>query len=399
MRKIALIVFLFIISSHLFAQNMHNNIIMQQIGMNSPTIYREAQINLKLGDVDKALVCYSQAVKQAQEQRNSGHGVNAELLAEYAYTLALNHDFEAALINIDRARMLGMKYGDFYSAQILLLMGHNNAAELLMKHAKIPNWINGVYQGLNQKFMTVRSINKDSPENALIRANKLAAQRQFIQAIALFEELITIYPDVPIFYIDYSTVWESLGYYGYAAQLLQKGLDRMPQDSINVDSRQVFINHLNSVNKMNAEFENVSWLKRMLGMEPPKLMTYLGASFAKDVYSINGRMGVYTSNKFSASLNLGLNYAGEQFSGTIGLSVYKAWGILVAGLGLSEQFSENSDMFSLAPSIGLTFLNKAQTSSFDMMLNGYVPFSSNQKFSYSISIGKTVYFDLNGLLK
>ena len=60
MRKIALIVFLFIISSHLFAQNMHNNIIMQQIGMNSPTIYREAQINLKLGDVDKALVCYSQ---------------------------------------------------------------------------------------------------------------------------------------------------------------------------------------------------------------------------------------------------------------------------------------------------------------------------------------------------
>ena len=399
MRKIALIVFLFIISSHLFAQNMHNNIIMQQIGMNSPTIYREAQINLKLGDVDKALVRYSEAVKQAQKQRNSGHGVDAELLAEYAYTLALNHDFEAALINIDRARMLGMKYGDFYSAQILLLMGHNNAAEQLMKQAKVPNWINGVYQGLNQKFMTVRAINQDSPENALIRANKLAAQRQFIQAIALFEELITIYPDVPIFYIDYSTMWESLGYYGYAAQLLQKGLDRMPQDSINVDSRQVFINHLNSVNKMNEEFEDVPWLKRMLGMEPPKLMTYLGASFAKDVYSLNGRMGVYTSNKFSASLNLGLNYAGEQFSGTIGLSVYKAWGILVAGLGLSEQFSENSDMFSLAPSIGLTFLNKAQTSSFDIMLNGYVPFSSNQKFSYSISIGKTVYFDLNGLLK
>lgn len=398
MKKLYIFFVLFLSQSYLFSQNI-SDVLAKQIGMNSPTIYREAQINLKLGDVDKALVCYSQAVKQAQKQRNSGHGVNAELLAEYAYTLALNHDFEAALINIDRARMLGMKYGDFYSAQILLLMGHNNAAELLMKQAKIPNWINGVYQGLNQKFMTVRSINKDSPENALIRANKLAAQRQFIQAIALFEELITIYPDVPIFYIDYSTMWESLGYYGYAAQLLQKGLDRMPQDSINVDSRQVFVNHLNSVNKMNEEFEDVPWLKRMLGMEPPKLMTYLGASFAKDVYSLNGRMGVYTSNKFSASLNLGLNYAGEQFSGTIGLSVYKAWGILVAGLGLSEQFSENSDMFSLAPSIGLTFLNKAQTSSFDIMLNGYVPFSSNQKFSYSISIGKTVYFDLNGLLK
>jgi len=398
MKKLYIFFVLFLSQSYLFSQNI-SDVLAKQIGMNSPTIYREAQINLKLGDVDKALVCYSQAVKQAQKQRNSGNGVNAELLAEYAYTLALNHDFEAAMINIDRARMLGMKYGDFYSAQILLLMGHNNAAELLMKQAKIPNWINGVYQGLNEKYKVVASITPDAPEIVLKRANKLAADKQVIQAITLFEELVTIYPDVSIFYIDYSTVWESLGYYGYAAQLLQKGLDRMPQDSINVDSRQVFVNHLNSVNKMNAEFENVPWLKRMLGMEPPKLMTYLGASFAKDVYSLNGRMGVYTSNKFSASLNLGFNYSGEQFSGTIGLSAYKAWGILVAGLGLSEQFSENSDMFSLAPSIGLTFLNKAQTSSFDIMLNGYVPFSSNQKFSYSISIGKTVYFDLNGLLK
>lgn len=398
MERIFLILLIIHTISVTNVQSFNDNI-KEQIGISSPTIYREAQINLKLGDVDKALVRYSEAVKQAQKQRNSGHGVDAELLAEYAYTLALNHDFEAALINIDRARMLGMKYGDFYSAQILLLMGHNNAAEQLMKQAKVPNWINGVYQGLNQKFTTVRTINQDSPENALIRANKLAAQRQFIQAIALFEELITIYPDVPIFYIDYSTVWESLGYYGYAVQLLQKGLDKIPQDSINVNSRQALTNHLNSVNKMNAEFENASWLKRILGMKPPKFMTYVGASFAKDLYSLNGRMGIYTSNNFSTSLNIGFNYSGEQFSGTIGLSAYKAWGILVAGLGLSEQFGKNLDMFSLTPTIGLTFLNKTQTSSFDIMLNGYVPFSSNQKFSYSISIGKTVYFDLNGLLK
>lgn len=398
MNKLYIFFVLFLYHSYLFSQNI-SDVLNKQIGRNNPTIYREAQINLKLGDVDKALVRYSEAVKQAQKQRNSGHGVDAELLAEYAYTLALNHDFEAALINIDRARMLGMKYGDFYSAQILLLMGHNNAAEQLMKQVKVPNWINGVYQGLNKKFTTVRTINQNSPENALIRVNKLAAQRQFIQAIALFEELITIYPDVPIFYIDYSTVWESLGYYGYAVQLLQKGLDKIPQDSINVNSRQALTNHLNSVNKMNEEFENASWLKRILGMKPPKFMTYVGASFAKDLYSLNGRMGIYTSNNFSTSLNLGFNYSGEQFSGTIGLSAYKAWGILVAGLGLSEQFGKNLDMFSLTPTIGLTFLNKTQTSSFDIMLNGYVPFSSNQKFSYSISIGKTVYFDLNGLLK
>lgn len=91
MKKLYIFFVLFLYQSYLFSQNI-SDVLTKQIGMNSPTIYREAQINLKLGDVDKALVCYSQAVKQAQKQRNSGNGVNAELLAEYAYTLALNHD-------------------------------------------------------------------------------------------------------------------------------------------------------------------------------------------------------------------------------------------------------------------------------------------------------------------
>lgn len=295
--------------------------------------------------------------------------------------------------------MLGTKYGDFYSAQILLLMGLNDAARQFMKQTKIPNWINGVYQGLNKKYTVTVTINKDSPEKTLKRANKLAANKQTIQAIVLFDELTAAYSNIPIIYIDYSTVWERLGYYEYASQLLQKGLNEMPQDLDNSDSQKILVNHLNSVNAMKTKYENAPWLKRILGMDPPKLMTYVGASFAKDMYSIDGRMGTYTSNKFSSSLNIGLNYAGKQFSGSIGLSAYKAWGILVAGIGLSDQFSSNANIFSFAPSVGLTFLNKSQTSSFDIMFNGYVPFSSNQKFSYSISIGKTIYFDLKGLMK
>ena len=117
------------------------------------------------------------------------------------------------------------------------------------------------------------------------------------------------------------------------------------------------------------------------------------------MYSLNGRMGVYTSNKFSASLNVGLNYANEKFYGSIGISGYKTWGIFVGGLGITDMFGKDSNTFSLTPSVGLSFLNKKQNSSFDIMVNGYIPFSSEQKFSYSISIGKTIYFDLNGLLK
>ena len=300
-------------------------------------------------------------------------------------------------MNIDRARMVGTKYGDFYAAQVLAVMGYKDAAQQLIWQVKVPEWINGIYQGLNEKYKTRASINRDAPETALKRANKLAANRQTIQAMALFEELVVIYPTTYIIYVNYSTLWESLGYYAYAAQLLQKGIDLMPQEQSR--NKQLFQNHLAKVNQMKATSENASWMKRLLGINPPKLMTYVGASAAKDMYSLNGRMGLYTSNKFSASVNVGLNYASEQFSGSIGVSGYKAWGIFVGGLGITDMFGKETNTFSLTPSIGLSFLNKSQTSSFDIMVNGYIPFSSEQKFSYSISVGKTIYFDLNGLLK
>ena len=356
----------------------------------------KARSNIKSDKIGLALEQYAQATHDAEKQRNAGQGVNGDILAEYAYTLALNHDFEAALMNVDRARMVGTKYGDFYAAQVLTLMGYTDAAQQLMKQAQVPKWINGVYQGLNDKYKTKVSINRDAPETALKRANKLAANRQTIQAMALFEELAAIYPKTYIIYVEYSTVWESLGNYAYAAYLLQKGIELMPQEN---ENKQIFQNHLTKVNQKKASFENASWLKRLLGMNPPKMMTYVGASVAKDFYSLNGRMGVYTSNKFSASLNLGMNYASKEFSGSIGVSAYKAWGIFVGGLGITDMFGKKMNTFSLTPSVGLSFLNKSQTSSFDIMVNGYVPFSSDQKFSYSISVGKTIYFDLNGLLK
>ena len=379
-------------STFIYGQDIKN-----LLGLNNGQTTGECHSSLKQGNVVNALSYYSKAIEHIQKDRNSGLGVSGDLLAEYSYALALHHDFEAALMNIDRARMVGTKYGDFYAAQVLTLMGYTDAAQQLMKQAKVPDWINGIYQELNEKYRTTTSINRDAPEAALKRANKLAANRQTIQAIALFEELAAIYPHTYIIYLDYSTVWESLGYYAYAAYLLQKGIDLMPQAEN--ENKQIFQNHLTKVNQMKASFENVSWLKRLLGLNPPKMMTYVGASAAKDMYSLNGRMGVYTSNKFSASLNVGLNYASEQFSGSIGVSAYKAWGIFVGGLGVTDMFSKEQNTFSLTPSVGLSFLNKSQTSSFDVMVNGYIPFSSEQKFSYSISIGKTIYFDLNGLLK
>ncbi len=396
MKKHHSLLFLFLIAP-LAATAQIGGILHKHFGKNHQQIATTAQNALQQSDISRALDYYAQAVLQAQNDRNAGRGVSGDLLAEYAYALALHHDFEAALMNIDRARMLGTKHGDFYAAQVLAVMGYKDAAKQLMLQAKVPDWISGSYQELTEKYKTTASINRDAPETALKRANRLAANKQTIQAMALFEELAAIYPDTYIIYVDYSTVWESLGYYAYAAHLLQKGIDKMPKEEI--ENKEIFQNHLTKVNQMKAGFENASWLKRLLGMNPPKMMLYVGASAAKDLYALNGRWGLYTSNKFSASLNVGANYASDQFSGSVGVSAYKAWGIFVGGLGIADQFGKDTNVLSLTPSIGLTFLNKSQTSSFDITLSGYVPFSSDQKFSYSISIGKTIYFDLNGLLK
>ncbi len=382
----------FIFPSTILSRTL-GGLIMGQLPVGIQQLTKRAQQYLKEGDADNAIASYVSAINQSQEQRNAGKGVDGDLLAEYSYALALHHDFEAALMNIDRARMVGTKYGDFYAAQVLTLMGYTDAAQQLMKSAKVPEWINGVYQGLNEKYKTTASINRDAPETALKRANKLAANRLTIQAMALFEVLAAIYPDTYIIYVDYSTVWESLGYYGYAAHLLQKGIDLMPQKQ--QENKQIFQNHLTKVNEMKAKFENASWMKRLLGMNPPKMMTYVGASAAKDSYMLNGRIGTYTSNKFSASLNLGMGYVGKQFSGNIGASVYKTWGFFIGGMGFTDMFSKGSNSFNYTMSAGLTFLNKKQTSSFDIMVNGYFPLTKGGNISYGISIGKTIYFDLN----
>lgn len=358
-----------------------------------------AQAFLLEDNIHEALTAYAIAVAEAQDHRNAGQGVCGDLLAEYAYALALYHEFDASLLNIDRARIAGTKYGDFYAAQILTAMGYDAAGQKLMLQAKVPQWISASYAALTAGHQTTVSLSKENPRDLLKRANRLAANQQTIQSIALFEQLSAAYPNTYGVYVDYSTVWEKMGRMDCASELLKQGIDRMPATLRDGEKGGIFSNHLQTVEQKRMQYENASWFKKMLGLNPPRLMTYVGASMAKDFWSLNGRMGVYTSNKFSASLNVGISNYSDVSMVNIGLSAYKGFGIFVVGLGVNEQFSKEENVFSLAPSVGLSFLNKAQTSSFDITLNGYVPLSSDQKFSYSISVGKTIYFDLNGLLK
>lgn len=351
---------------------------------------QEARAMLKMGMVEQAVRKYAEAVGEAQERRNGGRGVDGDLLAEYAYALALHHDFEGALVNIDRAWMLNAKHKDFFTAQILALMQYKSPAEQLVKRAKVPVWMDENYKTLIEKYATSSAINRDAPQTALKRATRLSTSGQTVQAIALFEELSKLYPRVYIIPLSYATVWERMGEYGYAAQLLKQGIGMMSESEGN---RPVYTMHLQKVERKATQ--NRQWVRKIVGTNPPKLMTYVGGSVGKDYFSLDGKVGMYTSNKFSASLNIGIGYAAKSMTGSIGLSAYKTWGIFVAGMGINDQMGKSGNTFSLSPQVGLSFMNRRQTSSFDIMLGGYIPCTADGKFSYSLSVGKTIYFDLN----
>jgi tetratricopeptide (TPR) repeat protein len=369
--------------------------IKERLGFNKPAPPTEARNKLLADNLQEALLEYSQAITQAQQNRNEAHGVDGDLMAEYAYALALHQDFEAALVYIDRARALEAKDGDFFAKQILTMMGYSEAAKQLTTEEDAPKWISCCYQTLTQSHTAAISINSDAPQDALKRANQLAASKQTIQSIALFEELIKFHPNAYILYIDYSTVWESLGKNEYAAFLLEKGINMMPAS----ERQTTFNHHLSEIKNAKTEAQDKSRTKKMFGDEPPRLMTYAGATAMKKTFLLNGRVGVYTKNNYSASLDLGLGIVGGAFTGNIGISACKSWGVFFAGLGISDYFTKESNTFGLSPSTGLSFLNRTQTSSLDITFSGFIPLFSEAKFSYSISIGKTIYIDLKGAKK
>lgn len=351
---------------------------------------------LRADRIPEAVIEYSAAVERAKGARSAGEGVPADLLGEYAYALALGHDFESALMNLERSRALGGKYSQFYSAQVLRVMGLDEAADEIGKGAIAPDYLESCYRDLNEKHSYGARVISRTPKESLKMANALASQGRYVQALAMLGDLKAMYPDEPILYVSESTVWEGMKHYDKAYASLETALGMMPATSSNQNRRQIYNDHLLFLkNKKSPEPVKTSWLREnIIGYGTPRLILYGGATFASGMTSLNARAGLYTSSNFSASLNLGINSGSGSSSGSIGVSAYKTMKALVLGLGVSDQFSSESNVFCLAPSAGLTFPSKDRNSSFDIMLGFTVPFSGGGKIGYSISLGRTIYIDL-----
>lgn len=354
-----------------------------------------AQMLVKQGNFEDALFLYKELVDTAQAKRVVGLEVDGDLLAEYAYTLALNHDFELALMYIDRSWALAAKNREFYTSNILHLMGHEDAALQFNQESEVPSWTKEFYKDFNNRYSVMGIIGTGNAENDMKRAYVLTANNQYIQAIALYEQLVRQNPSVAVLYINESAVWEKIGKLDYAATLLRKGLDLMPDNLMLSENRQIYETHLLKIESSSFKLTQPTWTQHLFGTDTPKLMIYGGAGLGASQYTFNARAGLYTSNRFSGSLNLGLTHANEQFAFSWGLAGYKVYHIFMFGIGINNQITKELNTWNLAPSVGITLMNETQTASYDITFSLNVPFSKERFLSYSITIGRTLYMNFN----
>ena len=347
------------------------------------------------GSFDEAVRGYAALVESARAARDEIAGVDEELLAEYAYSLALAGYFDGAVVNIDRARLLGKTHTDFYTAQILSLMSYPElAAEFWTESQEAPSWIAGAYKSLVDKYKSTPVINGSDLETSFRKANMLASRRQFVQSVVIYQELADNYPGNAAVHVGYSTVLEKMNRLPAAARELQKGISGLSPEQ--TAASEAFNAHLVSLNAQIKATAPKNWFDRLMDEYEPSTMLYAGGAAGTDVFSLSGRLGFYTNNNISGSLNIGYAYAGSNHSFNIGVAAYQTMGRLIYGLGINESISSSDSIFSITPAVGLSFMNKEKNASYDILLNLMMPLKQGYPTNTLISFGRTFYFSYKG---
>lgn len=330
-------------------------------------------------------------------------GAEYDLLAEYAYALALNGIYDGALMNLDRALALGqneMKTQEeltknesllrFYICQVYLLMDYPNIAAVFgSKEVTQPEWITKEKSdGFIQKHKAMPVINQEGMTAALKRANMLLAKKMYFQSLTIFQELIDNFPHEAMPYMGQSKVWEALGYYDKAAELLEKGISHYKASE---EAKQPFTRHQSTLQAR----QNEQTMPPFGSALKDAVMLYAGGTFSSGYSSFDARIGS-TDYKTSLSADLSLAYT-DAFSCSLGISSYTRQKVLVYGCGIGANLSSSSS-FTLKGAAGFSLLTSNGSQSFDVMvsiLNYMFPKNdSSNKFQSAIcvSVGKSIYF-------
>jgi hypothetical protein len=344
------------------------------------------------GKIDDAIIEYALLVPKASSGK-------AEIMLEYAYTLALGGMTENALMYIDRANFLNGG-GDFpfYASQVLSLAGLDSlAAEFWTGTEKAPDWIAPYYKKFYEQYEQLFNFEMFDADSVYIHAGQMAAHGMFLQAIVLYEDVkffVEGYNNEFLPYINASVAWERLGKYDRAARELSIGIALMQQeteemqDSTIIDALPAFSNHLQALQNKAADTRMIAKLQSKYR---PRTMLYAGGMFSDSFFSLNSRFGVFIADSWNAAADLGISGSGGSTFGNIGVSMYNRRNWWIYGAGLSGQFGESSSLnFRLTG--GVSFFNKEKNMSTDIFLTADIPLRKDAKTTYGISIGRSFYF-------
>ena len=352
---------------------------------------------------------------------------NSTVRAEYAYALALAKCYDGAIMNLDKVLISGKadKTTLFYTAQVLKLMEYDELADVFWTAAvsNPPSWLwaSDKYISLADKYKSMATINTDALGTALQRVNFLVAQKQYIQSIVLYQELVETYPNEYLPYIGFSALWESLGYKELAIKYLRQGLAVMGNNKTKFDTYGIYQKHLDKLEtdnnyesklfqshklkelgeqKEQNSSENNDKFKRHFG--------YIGTTYINKTFTFNAKYGFYTSEKTTFSFNLGYSTYNKStlYTGALSYSFRPLDRVLdddfymgisatgqMTGIGVSETGEKTGGEFDFGLGLveGVSIPLKNKKSSIDLTLGIYYMFKT-KNMSCNVAIGYTRYF-------
>jgi len=338
---------------------------------------------------------------------------NTTVRAEYAFALALSKCYDGAIMNLDKILISGKadKTTLFYISQVLKLMEYDELADVFWEKEESFKiwWIYDKYESFLEKYKCLATINTDNLWTALNRANMLVAQKQYIQSIVLYQELVETYPNEYLPYIGFSALWESLGYNTLAIKYLRQGLAVMGNNKTKFDTDGIYQKHLEKLetdNNYESRVFQSHKLKELGGQKEQnssengqfeRQFAYFGLTYINKTVSMNAKYGFYTSDKTSFSLGFGFSRYDKTNMYTIASSFCGDIGsIFNAGLSLMGQLSKENYGLGLGLVGGLSIPLSDKKSSIDANLAFYYNFkfqsTNSLDFTGTLSIGYTRYF-------
>jgi tetratricopeptide (TPR) repeat protein len=359
-------------------------------GRASAAVADQARALVITENIDDAAVAYAQLVAKDSN--------DAVLAAEFAYVLALEGMYDAALIRLDRVRGPGKETAtDFFAHEVIALMGYPGLADRLIQ-GTAPDWIGNNAPRLREKFG--RNLPADqrttNPADQFKRANRLVSQNATLQSLTLFEELIRQFPGEYLFYVGNSIALERSDRPDLAVQSLEAGLTLLKEQPGRETDVALLDKRLATLQQKVAVKAGSGTPKPAIqtGGEifNPRMMAYAGGFISSSYTSLNGRVGSFFTRTNYATFDFGMTSASGATYANLGFSVYDRQGIFVLGVGMTGSFGEGSSVLYSKISVGPSFMNKKGTASFDIFLDGKVPLKKGYSTLMGLSIGRSFYF-------